>query len=321
MGFLMGKNVTIVSWNIGGVGFLKTDTIGQTQKKERINQAIKNIINSKNPDFILLQEIVKYKNIDIIEAPNDYNYTSTIAIDTKNNKHPVKWDQIIKEGNWSKSDYLGQGMGILWKSDIPHCHIWETNINNATHSKKLEMEKIHIETGLFVGDRDTEPRVIVVSHFILHEKHIFLVNIHLTTLRGEREGFPKKDEEGINIRLNQIGIILNGIVSRYNEWRNNLGIISDRRALWFLVGDFNATPSSEEITRIKRRNFTSLCRGYTKRSKDGGAPMITVDYIFAGPKYYSFNPKYVNDNLEKIDPMINIIESDHVPIVAKFPIQ
>jgi endonuclease/exonuclease/phosphatase family metal-dependent hydrolase len=184
---------------------------------------------------------------------------------------------------------------------------------------------IRIDTGLYIGTRDTEPRIAVVSHFICENRHVFMVNLHLTTLLNEREGFPERDCLGAEIRGQQLDIVLNGIVSRYNRWREKqYAIDSETRPIWFLAGDFNATENSLEIEKMKRLNFLDLCpdKGSgTKRGKNGRSAALTLDYIFAGPAYYAFDPRKVKRLLIKTSqpPLYEIAVSDHYPIVAKFP--
>ena len=49
---------------------------------------------------------------------------------------------------------------------------------------------------------------------------VFVVNVHLTTLRREREGIPEIDLAGERIRRGQLEIVFFGIVSSYNSWRS-----------------------------------------------------------------------------------------------------
>jgi len=118
---------------------------------------------------------------------------------------------------------------------------------------------------------------------------------------------------------------LNGIVSRYNRWREDQGVIEiEDRPVWFLAGDFNATEDSLEIAKVKRLNFLDLCleKGAgTKRKKNGRNAALTLDYIFAGPAYYAFDPHAVKRLLEETSqpPLYKVNVSDHYPIVARFP--
>ena len=312
------------------ISFLKT----HPKKRDRLKALIarelaQECIEKYEPDFIALQEIVQYEEIgvlkELVDPPKGYCYQSSISIDTARQNNPVKWEPIRKAGRWPHSVYLGQGNGLLWKEGIPHCSIWDWNGQKTRCGKGLHQEVIRIDTGLFIGTRDTEPRIAVVSHFVLQGRHVFIVNLHLTTLLKEREGFPERDCEGAEIRGQQLNIVLNGIVSRYNRWRESQHPVDPlNRPIWFLAGDFNATESSLEIEKMKRLNFLDLCldKGAgTKRGKNGQNAALTLDYIFAGPAHYAFDPQSVNRLLKKtsLTPIYEITVSDHYPIIAKFP--
>ncbi|GBC63822.1 hypothetical protein DENIS_4820 [Desulfonema ishimotonii] len=342
------KTIRLITWNVGGIPFLRTPPALRNEKKREIQAEIQRLTETCRPDFVLFQEVVRYNRAgtrsgaeELIVPPPGYHYRSYIAINTRRQNHPAKWNPIRSEhaGDWPDEAYLGQGNGIMWRRDIPHCSIWDYQRKNASVGPVPEVETIRIDTGLFTGNRDTEPRLAVVTHFVHGptDRDIFIVNLHMTTLRGEREGFPEKDSRGSEIRLNQVAIVLNGIVSRYNEWREQQGKTrSDERAVWILGGDFNATPDSDEIGKIRQMNFMDLCedaRGTgSKRSKYGHRASITVDYIFAGPQYFAFDPHQVRRKLRQFresDPQpcygpiyADNIESisDHYPVLACFPL-
>ncbi|MCG6878877.1 MAG: endonuclease/exonuclease/phosphatase family protein [Deltaproteobacteria bacterium] len=326
----MSFHITIVSWNMNGISFLKSEPEKRGHLKALITRQLNDFIHKHRPDLIAIQEIVRYEENgavqELVDPPDGYFYQSSISIDTARQNNPVKWEPIRKSGKWSSDAYLGQGNGLMWRSDIPHCSIWDWKGEKAQCGGRLRQEVIRIDTGLFIGTRDTEPRIAVVSHFIWGIRHIFVANLHLTTLSREREGFPDRDCLGAEIRGQQLNIVLNGIVSRYNHWcEKDNPIPSDDRPVWFLAGDFNATEDSLEIAKIKRLNFLDLCpdKGTgTKRGKRGQKAVLTLDYIFAGPAYYAFDPQTVKQLLEETSqpPLYDITVSDHYPIIAKFPV-
>ena len=83
---------------------------------------------------------------------------------------------------------------------------------------------------------------------------------HLTTLKGEREGVPVKNREGKKLRKRQLDIILDGVVSRYNNWWNettNELKVNRHKPIWILGGDFNCLPDSDEINKVKDDGFLS----------------------------------------------------------------
>ncbi len=326
----MFSTITMASWNMDGVSFLKTDPKERDHLKAMITRQLQeNCLQKHQPDFLAVQEIVRYEQDgavrELVEPPEGYCYSSCISIDTVSQNNPLKWQPIRKAGKWSPEAYLGQGNGLLWRKEIPHCSIWDCRGDKAGCGGTILQEIIRIDTGLFIGNRDTEPRLAVVSHFIHRKRHLFIVNLHLTTLLREREGFPDRDSLGSDIRDRQLDIVLNGIVSRFNRWREEQCALNnpEERPVWFLAGDFNATENSPEIAKMKRLNFVDLCpdKGSgTKRGKRGGSAALTLDYIFAGPAYYAFDPHSVIRHLEETSrpPLDDITVSDHYPIIASF---
>jgi endonuclease/exonuclease/phosphatase family metal-dependent hydrolase len=330
--------IRIITWNIGGAKFLglpegNTQQIGRQIFSQELNKAIRKLCEDHRPDFVVLQEIVKYgdpaRPQDLLKKVPGYHYDASIAIDTANHSHPTKWEKYIKKGDWSLNTYLAQGYGILWRENIEHASIWDFTPHLGP---KIEKEIVHLDTGLFTGNRDTEPRLAVVTHFIIQTQgsplDIFIINLHLTTLKGEREGSPNKDNDASKTRQGQIDIVMNGIVSRYNEWmRENLqkhGL--DRQpAIWILAGDFNCMPNSPELGSIQRMNFIDLNPNKGSGTKGKGVLLkkatITLDYIFAGPAYYALDPYFVRKEIEgNPTPFTQYRVSDHFPVFAEVPI-
>lgn len=319
---------TTITWNMGGVQFLRTPQEKRESYKEQLNTELKQLIHTYSPDLILMQEIVRYeesgKRQELISPPEGYAFQSSIAINSIHQNHPLKWADIRKKGGWSSSAYLGQGNGILWRKSLNHSSIWDIDHTNRNNSNKIIEEKVRIDTGLFTGFRDTEPRISVVYHFIHEGRDIFVVNMHLTTLRGEREGLPAIDLRGSKIRRNQIRTVMEGVVSRYNEWRKLQGESnSENPPLWILAGDFNATPNSIEIKEMETMSFIDVApvKGLgTKRKKTNFTPSITVDYIFAGPTYHAFDPHVLAHSMLKIEPDYRFTSSDHFPVISSLEI-
>lgn len=320
--------LTIASWNIAGASLLTTTGKKREEKHQLYNMQINRLIKKSNPDIILLQEVVRYETKsgeirEFIDCPKGYYYLASTTIDTIKNCYPPKWDKAPCKDKWGGKIYVGQGLGMLWKKKLRHSSLWSTRANQLKVGPRLEKEEVRIETGLFTGNRDTEPRMAVVSHFTLFKRDFYIINLHLTTLKGEREGFPEKDQQGSLIRQNQINTILNGIVSRLNEDRHQLLNRYKKKkppGIWIMGGDFNATQDSPEITKIQQMNFARLCSDApTKRSKKGISPTIKVDYLFVGPCHYAFEPRILSESSKNytIDYELNI--SDHYPIIARFP--
>ena len=345
------SGLKILSWNVGGAKFLSlpessTETNDLPCDRRAFRSALNNhlgtLLAQHQPDFVFLQEIVQYERYpnpsDLIAREwENYYYLPSIAIDTLNQNHPLKWQRYREGGGWSDDAYLGQGYGLLWKKNIRHCPVFAdiSNEKQLRCDNDLSVEIVHIDTGLYSGDRDTEPRLAVVAHFVLRGPDgpvdIFVVNLHLSTLNGEREGVPSTNRDAKLIREKQLDLVLDGIVSRYNHWWNKQ--ISEKnvkrhRPLWILGGDFNCLPDSCEITKIKEDGFITLVNDQqpTKASGLGGETTIILDYLFAGLDKYSLDASVRQAGfMDKIDqnsktivdgPMI----SDHCPILGYLPV-
>lgn len=322
------SSLTTITWNMGGVAFLRTPPKERPAYRVKVQREVQELIQSYEPDIILMQEVVRYeengKRCELISPPEGYAYQSSIAINSIHQNHPLKWNSIRSQGEWDPNSYLGQGNAILWKKKLKHSSIWELDQSSYTNTNHIIEEKVRIDTGLFTGYRDTEPRIAVVYHFVKNKRDIFVVNVHLTTLRGEREGLPAIDLRGSNVRQNQISILLEGIVSRYNEWRKAKGDSPYKKnPLWILGGDFNATPNSVEIQTLGEMSFMDIApvKGLgTKRKKCNNHPSITVDYIFAGPTYHAFDPQELTERMYRCEPDYRSTTSDHYPVIATIEI-
>jgi endonuclease/exonuclease/phosphatase family metal-dependent hydrolase len=349
------EHFSVIAWNVGGAKvFDLPDETEKQQFHDELNDELRQLIRlHRRPYCITFQEIVEYNEPgeprqNIIKPPEGYVYHPTILVDS--NRHPYvgKWRNVELKGQWPSGSYFGQGNGILWRKDLPHFPVWSLPKRGATPDGLSHVEEVILMSGLYLGDRNTEPRAALVAHFTLDNGFaegqnftkpldVFIVNLHLTTLIREREGIPKIDEEASLIRLSQLDIILYGIVSRYNEWRQGgYRFRGERRdpqpsedfdrhyPIWILCGDFNFTPESIEYAKIKRMNFIDLCpsKGWgTKGSGFGSQATITCDYIFAGPKFVSLDAVITDEGI-KGNPMpdYRIKVSDHYPLFAGVPL-
>jgi endonuclease/exonuclease/phosphatase family metal-dependent hydrolase len=353
----MQTELRIVNWNMAGAKYFALEKESEKEQfRADLNRDLADLIKRQDPHVIALQETVQYAlpgeaRTSLVAPPPGYAFTECVLIDSERHSYVSKWRKIARKGQWPPGTYFGQGLGTLWRNDVAqfkHFPVWRipdlaTEPDGAAHP-----EEVILMSGLYFGDRDTEPRAALVTHFVVsHELRnpriklskpldVFVVNLHLTTLKGEREGIPQIDEEAARIRSHQLDIVLSGIVSRYNAWRSTgyrtsgappsgEGEEPDRYSpIWILCGDFNFTQDSLEYHRIQRANFVDVCpvKGLgTKASGFGARARLTVDYIFAGPKFISLDPVIVDDAIKgAATPEYSIKVSDHYPIFAEVPL-
>jgi endonuclease/exonuclease/phosphatase family metal-dependent hydrolase len=322
-------NIKVLTWNISGAEFLKLkDNAERLKFKRELNSELRSIIDSEHPDFITLQQVVRYGNPsnpeDLVEVPKGYYCKYSISLDNKRQSHPNKWKQIYQAGCWSRDDYLAVGYGLLWSEDIPHCSIWGRG--DYKYNSDIPVEDAHLNTGLYGGNRDTEPRLAMVSHFIIQAEgnplDLYLINLHLTILKGENEEIPERDSIGSRIRLTQIDTVLNEIISRCNEWQyNTTADDSGKLAIWVLAGDFNCVPQSHEVAKIQSMGFLDLNPNKgtgTRANVPGQAATVTLDYIFAGPQYASTTPYIIREQFKNNPkPIYKVAIVNHFPLLAK----
>jgi len=336
-GFIHTPGLRIMSWNVAGAKYLMEPHNVRTVYQATVNRVLADLAKRFRPHFITLQEIVRYSAAggpvqDLIQPPEGYYYHPSIAIDTRNHTHPRKWEKFRAIGGWQPQDYLGQGSGVLWLKNIAHASLW--NADPPRTGADISIEDVHIDTGLYTGDRDTEPRLVPVAHFVMPLScgergaqegviDVLLANIHLTTLRGEREGARGRDEEGSATRGAQLDIVFHGIVSRYNRWRRRVPQ-RGRPPVWFIAGDFNCTPGSREIAQIQANHFIDVtpCKGHGTKghSLHQVNACIAVDYIFAGPYPSALQTVFALEQVAALEPIRNPV-SDHLAVVAHLPLR
>lgn len=351
----------------------KPNEMSREKFRAKLNEAILHVIHMHKPYIITLQEITEYSEKGdyndpekVIDIPDGYRYFPTILINTRRHSHQGKWNKVRKNGGWPDTAYFGQGNAFLVHKDVSIFPVWSLPAVGASYEDWLEalsgtpsydiasrsfVEEVLLELGLYFGDRNTEPRCASVMHIVIGEYFfegnqslknpldIFVLNTHLTTLMIEREGVPEIDKQASNIRIKQLDIIFDGIISRYNKWRKEGFLIRGKKVkpkevetherhspIWILCGDFNFTPESEEYRYVKNRNFKDLIKNHglgTKTSGLGKDPTLTVDYIFAGPLFEAIDPHYVDLKIDvnkvEVDDLTKI--SDHFPILAILPIK
>ncbi|MFC2059582.1 endonuclease/exonuclease/phosphatase family protein [Chloroflexota bacterium] len=343
-------NFTVLNWNIGGAKYLELEENKRSEFRKQLNGQLQKLIEKHRPHVVTLQEIVRYgasnqSAKDIVDPIKGYRYYSFPLIDTDRLSSEAKWNKVKTAGVWSPDTYFAQGNAMLFRNNVPHFPVWSLPAKSRGFDRRRHfVEQVNIESGLYFGDRNTEPRAALVAHFVFTRNvperkplDIFVVNLHLTTLMNERDGIPEIDTAASRIRMAQIDTIFNGIVSRYNLWRQQdyTERLKPRPMkdgenykrlppVWILTGDFNFTPESVEYETIRRMNFIDVIysKGTGSKSKGIDRPAtLTVDYIFAGPQFISLDPFIFTDAIKRNGPPDYTVKvSDHYPMFATIPL-
>jgi endonuclease/exonuclease/phosphatase family metal-dependent hydrolase len=370
--------VTLLNWNIGGAKYLELKPENSPKRhrgeqcreefRRKLNEALLREIEDYDPAVLTLQEVVEYepdghveRRMSVIDPPPKYHYYPYMLIDTLRHSHQGKWNKVRNVGEWSEQAFFAQGNAILvHREKVPHFPLWSLPDINQNHEQWVCqqprryadapgqgcMEMVALESGLYFGNRNTEPRAALVVHLVLSSVFdqelpkpldVFVVNLHLTTLMMEREGIPAIDQAAADTRMSQLNIVLNGVISRYNEWRAQKFRIRGEYfppsqkdghretherlpPIWVIAGDFNFTPESVEYETLVRKGFIDIGKGPTKAKGLGNPPSITLDYVFAGPRFEAIEPNAAVACKERSIVVDHVRVSDHFPLVAYVPI-
>jgi len=339
----MTLDFKILNWNIGGSKFLIRSEPERSEIKGRFNKELAYLLDRHRPHVVTLQEAVQYgrslqdQMIDEAGVPG-YQHHYFPLIDSDRFSFKSKWNKVKAMGGWGRDTFFSQGNAFLIRRDVRSFPLWDLSGSRCEDDGNRHfIEQVNLDSGLYFGDRNTEPRAALVSHFIFNPGErpldVFAVNVHLTTLLMEREGIPSIDADAARIRLGQVEVLLQGIVSRYNLWRQQGypghgpkrdGEACDRHPpVWVLAGDFNFTPQSQEYQLMQRMNFIDAIPSKgagTKAKGAGNQATLTVDYVFAGPKFISLDPLIAERDLQdnSVDHTVQI--SDHYPMFASIPL-
>lgn len=393
---LENKNFNIINWNIAGAKYFEEkQQNNRKQFRKKLNKALEKLIFDNIPHIITLQECVQYgvsKKRDLYNKENYvrydiidkerfskgiktksgeifcYDYYYFPLVDSCRFSAKDKWEKIKQGSDWPEDNYFSQGNGFFIRKDVAVHPVLDLSKKANINSKKVHMnnkelkrtknyiEQINLETGLYLGNRDTERRAALVAHLVFNPEEIennvkqkpldiFVINIHLTTFVLEKEGLSSIEQDTLTkYRLSQLEIIFNGIISRYNEWKKHnysnrgkkkeidikIETLTRSEPLWIVAGDFNFTPLSREYQFIETNNFLNLhpsgISKPTKALKYGKKPTIILDYIFIGPKHIADNPLFYPSDTKK-NRVYNWKEkdirgiSDHYPLFASIPIK
>jgi hypothetical protein len=315
---------SILSWNVGGSKYLEALSTAPdrhavkavSKTYERVAANLGGLLSKFRPDIVTLQEIVRpnagESSNGVIEDLGIVDILRKVPIISgyKSEFFPVlssRCDLIrpsfhaLRRSLLDRIDFE-QGYAVLYKNEAavlsPH-PIWD----EVAPADVRAFAPIHLSGGLYFGNRDTEPRLAVMGRFrrLLSRGKVLdvcVLNVHLPTLHGERENLPSIDLRARTARLRSIEVVLDSIITPYNEHIRKKGEerrqgrkegIRQKTPLWCITGDLNCMPDSDELQLLRKVGFVDLHaelpeRG-TKIDRTREDPQITFDYVLVGPKY------------------------------------
>lgn len=288
-------------------------SVSQRRSHQHVTQGELNRLTDEwEPSVVIVQEQAKFNGSACIKAPPDYWGIFEPTICSHLHGHSRKFPDA--------NDDWEQGLAMFWRKDLSHADFWSGS--NIHQGPDLDYRFVRYERGLYGGDRTREPRGFLVAPFIVFDEksgqpqHIYVVNCHLTTIKGERNGVLEADLEGDAIRKDQIKVLLRGIISEVNASCTNTG-----RPLpyWIVGGDFNCKPTSpllNQLTDAGLRDLNDEKGAGTKLSSDG-IPTHTLDYLFGGLVGFPADEANLASDAASNPPPLEATGSDHLPVLAR----
>lgn len=285
----------------GGVKSFTGSPESSAGKIDAINQLIDQI----RPDVLGVQEIAQYIDADgimhsMVHRIRDGNrfdqayYGETLSI----KKHiQIKKDLMIKAifndwWDWSKGNALF--------SKLPFSRLSDSTKIGVPRNIPLYQPLV------YEGTRNTDPRYVILSRLKV-APFPYLLNLHLTTIIGERGENAWQDarDAGRATRQQQIGKVL-GLIEE--------GILQEKKPL-ILMGDFNAQPDEYCLQGMleDENNFVRLS---PKPDLETHVNAGRLDHIYFFP-----SNRLVNYTCRVIDNELAHRVSDHLPVVADLEIE
>ncbi|MBS4034251.1 MAG: endonuclease/exonuclease/phosphatase family protein [Ignavibacterium sp.] len=286
--------IKLMTYNIGG---------GRKNLGSKFD-AVLEIIKNESPDILAVQEAAIWKTLDgeqidqpkmIYEAISPINhYFFGQTLEMREDFNIGK--ELFVHGIFNSWENWQQGNALFSR--------WPFIRLDASDKLALP-QNIPLYKVLYTGNRETDPRYIILSKVNMGFIKAYVLITHLTTLYGERgtKEIPKKREEAQVIRWKQCERI-------YELTRE---YILEKNELCFLMGDFNAIDNEPAIstTLEKKAGFTRLL----PKNKIGthlklDSPVDHI-FIFPGNHHIKYNCKILDDEFSA---------SDHNPVIANINI-
>lgn len=292
----------VMTLNLGGGVKNFSGTVDDTAGK---SHALATLLNQIKPDVLGVQEIAQYTDADGILVSMVERIRTDAGFD-----HSYYGETLsMKRHMQIKKDLMINGLFNDW---------WDWSKGNAVFSRHpfsrlgnptkegMPRNVPVFQPISYEGTRDTDPRFVILTR-IKHDPFPFVMNLHLTTLVGERGEHVWEE------------VIDNAKLTRSKQMSRVLGLVEQHVLIpglpLILMGDFNATIEEYSLQDMLRRDhkFVHLTpKEDIPTHLNAGA----VDHIFFFParRLVSYEAHVIKSDLAHSI-------SDHLPVVADIIIE
>ncbi len=288
------NTLRIMTYNVGG---------GRKDFGSKPTDVLKTIAEL-SPDILAIQECVDWIDAD----GNTHNFSEFAA----------------QAGNFGKNFYFGRTLSLQENMQVKKAIMLDAVYHDGTDwaqgnavfarqgftrlsdpSKPGVPRNVPIyQPPVYEGTRDTDPRYAILTR-IRHEPFSpFVVNVHLTTLVGERGGeireIPGKTAEAQMLRLQQAKRLLDLVRP-----------IQQPDHVIILLGDFNATPKEAAVSTVLEGEGNFLRLTPSNDIPTHPKSPQAVDHIFVYPR-----ERILDYSCWVEDTEVTSQASDHLPVLA-----
>lgn len=307
----------VVTANIGGHRNYRELAIDPISVAKELKANLQ--LDFQRPTILALQEVIKIafepgKIWDIgeelaKELGEGYQAFFAPKINSASYPHITAWEKASYAG----AIYAAEGNGIVTNLPLQQ---WPWPIPAANFPGHGVKSPIIVNIGTphlySTGNRDTEPRNLIIASLLADSKPIYCISTHLSTIKGEDRHNPEAalSQEAAQKRSLEVQHIL-GILQELREAERNYG---HSAAPVILAGDFNVNMEREEM-KLLQSQFSNLALSNPNGAYTHVKHKTEIDHILLNdPLAVLSKPKnvYLLDKL----PSSNFL--DHLPKVVLF---
>lgn len=278
---------------------------GAPEESTYKNAALLDLLAQLRPDVLCVQEIdqyidaegIKHGMVELIKSIGEYPYHCYGETLSMKRHMQVKKDLMV-DGLFK--DWWDWSKGNAIFSRLPFARLGDESREGVPRNVPI------FQPLSYEGTRDTDPRYVILTR-LKRSPFPFLLNLHLTTLVGERGEGEREDTiaEAQQIRSEQVSRIISLVEE--NILKQGLPLL--------LAGDFNAQPGEPALHQAleAEHGFIRLVPSNDIPTHPVAGP---VDHIYFSPAnhLYSYTCQVIsNDLAHRI--------SDHLPIIADVVIE
>lgn len=309
----------VVTFNIGGARGMRPAPHNYDKLAEDTVTTLQQVINPTQPTIIALQESGlafvdgASKNVGRKMAEllgKDYLDAFVPEVNMRDHPHPNLWDRPAYRGMMHAAE--GNAIVTNLKPSDWSWGTYESVVSQKVFSSWTRHTSISRATLYSTGNRDTQPRNLMVASLLYNDSPIYFLNTHLGVLIGEDRHDPdyERSRSASQMRMAQVREILHVIDELKTSDETNE---ASERAI-ILTGDFNATLDSPEMEMLQQDFRLLVPENRASEQWTHQSHRILIDHILLHDPADSFEVVscHIQNSLSFDD------LTDHRPAVAIF---